>query len=577
MTYAKRALKWMTCTFAAIIVAGCADEAPSPELRDRLNARLSTFSSGNDAALATFYAKRSYRPYWLADCSHLFPPGETCGARLIEQLRRAGTRGLDADDYRADELSARLKNLDSPDVRADLEIAFSQAYLRYAADLARGRLNPESAARGWLIPRPSFDPATALALVEELGPAEFVEATEPDSAEYRRLVKARPLMVRHVEHGGWPEVEYEGLIRPGERHAVVPALRSRLAVTGELDRRAAASANRSGEPDLYDEHTVQAVRDFQRRHGLEADGILGPEAKAMLNVSASERLAQIDLNLERLRWIGDTGGRRIRVNLASFRLQAIDDDKVRLDMPVIVGKAQTATPSFEDQIEYIEINPYWIVPQSIVANEIAPAAAQNPDYLREHDMELIDKTSGQGRPVDPRTVDWQRHAGRDVEFPYVVRQRPGAHNALGRIKFIFPNEHAIYLHDTPAAELFERADRTFSHGCIRVREPLDLATFLLADSKDWDGRRIRQAIDSDDTRRIDLTTRIPITLYYLTAWADPDRQALHFRPDVYERDRVLRHELAQLIPVHRRADATPGADRANLRAYDDRARNLQQP
>lgn len=547
MRYARRALTGMFCACLAVAVAGCADDAALPELREKLNVRLSTFTSGNDAALATFYAKRSYRPYWLTDCGHIFSSRETCGAQLIEQLRRAETRGLRAQDYGPDELSARLDNLDSTGGQAELEIALSQAYLRYAADLSRGRLDPRSASDMWLIPRPSFDPAKALALLEELGPAEFVEATEPANPEYRRLVKARPIMVAHVDHGGWPAVEYDGLVQPGERHTVLPALRKRLAITGELDRDVAASATQSGDPELYDERTAEAVREFQRRHGLETDGVLGPEAGAMLNVSASERLAQIDLNLERLRWLGDTDGRRIRVNLASFHLQAIDGEKVRLDMPVIVGKQQTATPSFEDRIEYIEINPYWIVPQSIIAKEIAPAAAKNPDYLHEHDMELIDDASGQSRPVDPQTVDWHRHVDADDDFPYVVRQRPGTTNALGRIKFMFPNAHSIYLHDTPATELFERAKRTFSHGCIRVRDPLDLADFLLAESKTWDSRRVREAIESGATRRIDLATQVPITLYYLTAWADQDRQGLHFRPDVYELDRSLHREFAQRI------------------------------
>jgi len=278
--------------------------------------------------------------------------------------------------------------------------------------------------------------------------------------------------------------------------------------------------------------------------GLRVDGKLGPETIESLNRSASHRVRQIELNLERWRWLpADLGERRIEVNLPAFMLDTVEDGRVTATMKVVVGKAGAATPAFGDQMTYVVINPYWNVPASIVASEIAPKALEDPGYLVAHDFEVVSGWGDAEHVVSPYVRDW--HAALDGRWEYRVRQRPGPGNSLGRIKFMFPNEHNIYLHDTPARHLFNEAKRSYSHGCIRVERPLDLAAFVFRSDARWTRERVQRTIASGHQVQVNLRDDIPVYLLYWTAWVD-DAGTVHFRDDVYGHDRALDAALDRL-------------------------------
>jgi murein L,D-transpeptidase YcbB/YkuD len=323
------------------------------------------------------------------------------------------------------------------------------------------------------------------------------------------------------ERGGWSSIAAGPSLRLGDAGVRVAALRMRLAREGYLP----ASTNAGG-PDLFDPALEGAVREFQRRHGLEVDGIVGRETLATLNVPAAARAAQIELNLARLRALpARLGDPYVAVNLAAQYLQVVEDGASPLVSKVIVGKPATPSPVLSSQFAKVIFNPPWNVPASIAVNEILPELRRDQGYLRKQNMIVV------GRPSDPHglAVDWSDPSA--LQFATRLRQLPGADNALGRIKFEFPSPYAVYLHDTPARRLFELARRTFSHGCMRMEHPRDLAAYLLRD-QGWGRAEIETAIAEGRTREITLERPVALWVLYLTAFAGADG-AVHFREDVY--------------------------------------------
>ena len=504
------------------------DQSVRPGLHQLLHAELA-----DQPVLSDFYLRRNSALYWLDRSS-----------RALEQfmavLDQAESHGLDGSRFNRDQISRWLH---TPPVdhraRVQAEALIMRNFLKYTRHLHRGldAFDPEDNA--WHIPRPKFDTAAALKDLENLGPQATWQSRLPERPAYRRLRAARQRVVGWVAAGGWPTIDGEDLIQPGDRHPQLPDLRQRLITTGWLKAADLPQKVTLASP-RYDAITEQAVRRFQRRYGLHVDGIIGPEARSMLNYPAELRLAQVDANLERLRWLPrKPQDDRIEVNIAAQKLRAYREGEIVLNMRVIVGKTHHRTPAFYDRLRYVEINPSWTVPTSISVREIAPKVADDPDYLAAHNMVVLEGFDTQAPQVDPTTINWSEWVG-DTSFPWVLRQLPGPENALGQIKFMFPNDYAIYLHDTPNRELFNRADRTFSHGCIRVSDPLALAGYLFHHTQDWDVERTRSVIDSRQQTRVDLAEadQVPIYLLYQTAWADSDGK-LHFRTDNYNRDRKL--------------------------------------
>ena len=314
-------------------------------------------------------------------------------------------------------------------------------------------------------------------------------------------------------------------LKPGGADPRVSPLRERLGITGDLVARGAGSG------DFYDADLERAVRRFQDRHALSVDGVIGRQTLAALNVPLQARIDQLRLSLERARWVLESVvPRYVAVNIAGFRAAMVREGNVVWTARVVVGRAYRQTPVFRGEMQYLVLNPTWTVPPGILRNDTLPKVKQDPAYLRRENIRVIDR---EGRWIDPLSVNWRAYGG---SVPYTLRQDPGANNALGRIKFVFPNPHAVYLHDTPARNLFEQPERTFSSGCIRVEDPFRLAELLLDDPK-WTRQTLQHAVDAGNTQVVRLEP-VPVFILYFTASVDPDG-TLRFYKDVYQRDAGL--------------------------------------
>ena len=321
-----------------------------------------------------------------------------------------------------------------------------------------------------------------------------------------------------AQRGGWSAVPAGLKIKPGQQNPAVPAIARRLAVTGDF------TGTVNDQDTTYGPELQEAVKRFQRRHGLEPDGTVGAAAVAQMNVPVEERVRQLSLSLERWRWLPrDLGDRHILVNVPEYGLEVWEDKKIALQMRVVVGKKDTPTPIFNDEMTHIVFSPYWNVPPDIVRNETLPSVMRDSAFLARSNMEVLDKG---GNVVDPSTIDLENAAA------YRFRQRPGSSNSLGLVKFMFPNAYNVYLHDTPADSLFARATRSFSHGCVRVEQPEELARYVLGDQPEWTPERIGEAMRAGVEKHVKLAKAIPVYLGYWTARVSADG-LVQFRDDLY--------------------------------------------
>jgi len=482
----------------------------------------------SDPWLPAFYENRAFARAWT---------GRHAGD-LLAALRRAESHGLEPRHYHLEALveAGGRRAPDDPAVAAELDLLRTDALLRLARDLRFGKVEPDERD-----PRP--DPAAtaegedAAALLEELIAASdlggALEALAPDHHAYRGLRRALARYRAIRDAGGFPVLGEGPALRLGDIDPRIPWLRVRLAVAGDL----AADANLLW--PAFDATLEQAVRRFQHRHGLNDDGVVGTATLAELQVPVERRLEQIRVNLERARWIlRDLPPSFVVVNVAGQRLYLVRDGAAVWERRVIVGKTATRTPTFSALMRYVVLNPAWSVPRSI-NREVLADVRRDPAYLQRQGFRVLDPAGGE---VDPSTVDFESYGGSD--FPYLFRQSPGAVNALGRIKFEFPNPYAVYLHDTPARSLFDREQRTFSHGCIRVQDPLHLAELVFDDPETWSRQALEAAIATGATRTVPLEHPLPVLILYWTAAADLHGE-LHFYRDVYGRDAAVLRALSR--------------------------------
>ena len=467
---------------------------------------------------------------------HDFAPEWTPGAS--EQLARAiagvEADGLDPEDY----LRSTLEKT-PPGIERDL--LQSDALVRLLYHLLRGKVDASTFDPNWNFTRklPMSDPLAFVQEVIDSGEVDArIEREKPQLELYRQLKTAYAREREAAAAGGWKPLPGGATLKPGVTDSRVPALRARLAAEGDL----AASGAASG--DRFDPALEAAVRAFQERHGLDADGAVGAGTLAELNVPISARLTQLRVNLERARWLlHDLPSEFVLVNVAGFRVYFVRNDAIAWRARAQVGKPFRATPIFRAEMSYLVLNPTWTVPPGIFAADILPAQRRDHGTLARKGLEVVDM---KGNVVPPSSIDWASTTPRN--FRYMLRQPAGPTNALGRVKFMFPNTHSVYLHDTPSKNLFDKSDRAFSSGCIRVENPLELAALLLEGQKGWDRAALDAAIAAGKTRTVTLDKHVPVLLFYWTAWVDT-AGTLQLRRDLYGRDAKVAAGLEEPLRV----------------------------
>jgi L,D-transpeptidase YcbB len=338
-----------------------------------------------------------------------------------------------------------------------------------------------------------------------------------------------------------PTLAAGATLRPGDSDARVPALRARLIASGDLDSSAATDS-----PD-YDAALEAAVRSFQARMGLTSDGVVGAGTIAELNVPIADRIRQLRVNLDRGRvLLQDLPDEFVVVNIASYTVYFLRGQQIVWNARAQVGKPYRRTPIFRSAISYVVLNPTWTVPPGIIEKDILPAAREDPAAIARKGLKVFD---ADGAEVDPATIDWSRY--RSGHIPYTLRQDPGPSNALGRVKLMFPNPYLVYLHDTPSQALFERAERAFSSGCVRVERALELTELVLDDPEHWNTASLASTIELGEVRNVTLRKNIPVLLTYWTAWVDPQGRT-NFRRDIYGQDEQWARALEARFAIHAR-------------------------
>jgi len=515
--------KFFTLAVLALLAGPGAARADAPlealrqrveELRAGREVRVDGERIAARRLIAEFYERLGFRPAWTPARAQ----------ELVALVEASREDGLEPSDYHLAALRAGAED------QADRELLYTDSLARLAYTLYFGKLDPRQVDPQWNFGRTldGIDPVQALeGILRAPALAPAVRAYAPQLPEYGNLRQSLARYRGIRDAGGWSGLPAGPTIKPGTRDPGVAALRARLAASGDLSPPAAP------EPDaeFYDPELEAAVARFQRRHGLEPDALVGRRTRAALNVGVQARIDQIRVNLERLRWVAqDLKGDYLLVDIAGFRARLTLDGRLAWSSRVVVGRPYRSTPVFRATMKYIVLNPSWTVPPTILEEDIVPKVAQDPEFLARSHMQVLDF---EGRAVDPTGIDWASYLGRPL--PYQIVQAPGDDNPLGRLKFMFPNSHDVYLHDTPARNLFDKPERAYSSGCIRVEHPIELAVLLLDDPERWNRDALLEAIATGETRSVFLKRRVPVMLLYWTAVA-ADGGVVEFHPDLYGGD-----------------------------------------
>ena len=478
--------------------------------------------------IGEFYARREFRPAWT---------DEGRIAELMQLIRSADQEGLRPEDYHLAHLEALLAvqrqgSRVNPARAAELDIVLTDALARYGYHLRFGKVDPTELDAAWNLSRTfeATSPAVALqGVIDSPNLADAVAQPYMSGPTYQAYRTALDQYRRIRDAGGWPAVPAGPTLKPGMDDPRVPVIRAFLDALGE------SASGSSPASETYDDEVAAAVERFQQRHGLDADGVLGPATLAAMNVPVQARIDQLRVNMERIRWVfRDIEDDFILVNIAGFKAHLVRDRRIAWSTRVMVGRPYRQTPVFKSTMTYLVFNPTWTVPPGILRKDVLPKVRADVGYLAANHMEVIDSN---GRAVDPGRVDWSGN-----RIPYQIRQKPGPWNAMGLVKFMFPNEYLVFLHDTPSRSLFDRPERTFSSGCIRTENPFDLAELLLEGQAGWDRAAIDALVASGETRTVVLEKPITVMLLYGTVGFDPDWGVVFYR-DVYDRDGKILEEL----------------------------------
>jgi len=496
----------------------------------------------SSVTLPMFYERRAYRPAWSDNTGPLTQVDD-----LIGTIALADQEGLQPADYHLAKLQmtlgeirqSRQKNLPfNPQHLADLDLLATDAFLILGSHFLAGRINPETIDPEWIAYRREADLAQVLKRAVETGQIEkALKSLLPSQPEYKRLRDALAHYRLIESKGGWKSVPEGPPMKPGDRGARVVTLCERLSATDDLP------SMKTDIPDVYNDEVEQAVRRFQERHGLEINGVVDSMTLVELNIPVNERIRKIELNMERWRWLPqDLGQRHILINIANFELDVVENEQIILTMLAVVGNQFRRTPVFSDMMTYLVFNPYWNVSSNMAVQDILPQVLKDPHYLESQNMKVLQGWGADVNEIDPKTIDWPSIDRNN--FPFRFRQEPGPMNALGRVKFMFPNKFNVYLHDTPSKGYFLKNKRAFSSGCIRIEKPIELAEYLLRPDPQWTKEKILATIKSGNETTVKLPVAIPIHLLYWTAWADSDG-VIHFLEDIYGRDKLVHEALRE--------------------------------
>lgn len=527
--------------FALVFLSLSAVMAQEPSVEDILEARIhnpvqdQSISVGgqelfSQIELPKFYTNRNFELAW-TDQKNIDD--------LLESIESSYDEGLDPEDYHYQRIRELLARRDTSKLtnseKADLDLLLSDAVILYAAHLLEGKLEQSALREAWDVEkneRPgNVDSLLTVTLHNrKLKPA--LQSMKPAHYIYALLKVHLKQLREQSEEGGWPEVHTGETLKKDMDDPRILEIREYLKATGDLKPYSVA------EESLFDEQLEEAVKHFQRRHGLADDGVIGKGTIEQMQVPIEDRIETIKINLERLRWIFHNPDEDfLIVNIADFHVRRFTNRKEVFNSRVIVGKYHHESPIFKGEMKYIVINPTWTLPYSIATNETLPKLKNDPGYLAAKHMEVMDRN---GKPLNPATIDWSQYSRGN--FPFIIRQKAGPWNALGEVKFMFPNKYSVYLHDTPSRGLFERQDRAFSHGCIRTEDKWGLLMSLMDDPEVWNMDKINEILESGETTTIDLPEPINIYLVYLTALADKENN-LYFFKDIYKRDEAVSKEL----------------------------------
>lgn len=426
--------------------------------------------------------------------------------------------------------------------KVDLEFKTSQLFKRYAEYTLYGSINwgafkdrlhnlkAKGIYAGWVTHRPDFSPVSLLENAAIRGTlSDLFKEAEPKEYHYKPLQEALIGYLELQRDGGWPEVPLEKTLNPGESHTSVPLLRERLRITGDLGSCSSDSENR------YGACLQEAIIHFQKRHGLSADGVIGKETLTALNVPIEKRIEQIRLNLDRIKWLHERNSKRhIMINIPAFTLFFEEDKALRLQMKVITGTRKNPTPVFSNTVRTIVLNPHWNVPKSIIQNEMIPKLLKNPRAMAKEKIEIYTGWGKDAKKVSGGSVNWGKYRYSKT-VPYRFAQTPGYHNALGKVKFLFPNQFSVYMHDTPTKSLFDRDVRAFSHGCVRLDQPIELLRTFSSFNENVDFEKSQKILQGKRKAYLNLPNKVPVDIIYLTAYVDYDG-VLQFRNDIYGYD-----------------------------------------
>lgn len=510
----------------------------SHRLLDRLSPeqnRLRLYAGGmqmvHPGPVTHFYERRNYQPAWSNDNG----PSDRAD-RLLIAIREVVNDGFDASRYPLKQVERALMyawhDPNNTSILVELDLMLTDLYLRVCRDLSAGLVDPSDLRMGNTDFAWNGELLHRLERGIETGDlAGTLASFRPSQPEYDRMRSAFDHYVQLAAKGDWPEIPEGKTLHPGDRSSRVRALRDRLAATGELPRGLSRTSTH------YDRSLANAVRAFQENNGLSADGVVGEQTIALLNIGPAEIARKLELNLERWRWLPEDFGRRhLWVDITDGRLKMVEYDSLRLDMRIMIGRVDDPTPAFSDTMRYLVLNPYWEVPASIVMKKLYPYFSEDPSFFERHGIEVFTGWRSGAHQIDPTTVDWKSY---DPGYlPFRFRQRPGRLNAMGRIKFMFPNRFHIYIHDTPSRYLFARERYAYTSGCVRVRRPLDLASVLLEDSNWWSESRLERQLRKGSERVLHLKRPIPVHLAYFTVNVHRDG-SVSLRPDIYGWDEQL--------------------------------------